>query len=252
MAFGLIFFGIGDFSLQMEIHPVYKTKLWFLAGLFSFLIGHIFLMLRLSFRSNELKCPGGEKLNLALVVFIMIVMLSQVLPKIVNDNIMKVAVVLYAFVIGRMLYFSLVLANQEEKFYFSLLCDVAKMSKQQRDGAAGVFVKLMAQTFKGDIMGISYGLKYYVVAATLMTLSDSILAYSRFVDQADRQIYVLTSYFLALVFFALSAMTDQACLYCFTRVVFNDAKLRERLTPNWNPQKEGKRAANNAGKKVDN
>ena len=33
IGFGLVFMGIGDALIQMEEHPVYKTKLYFLAGM---------------------------------------------------------------------------------------------------------------------------------------------------------------------------------------------------------------------------
>ena len=120
MAIGLVFFGIGDFCLHMEKDPVNGKKIWFLIGLGSFLIGHIFMMLRLSFRLTELKCDGSERFNLAFVGFLIIFVLFKILPNIKDDKFMQNAVVLYTFVIGRMFYFSLVLSKQEEKYYFSL------------------------------------------------------------------------------------------------------------------------------------
>ena len=92
--------------------------------------------------------------------------------------------------------------------------------------------------FKGDVIGVQYGVKYYVIAASLMTISDMILAYSRFVDQEDRQLYIWSSYFCSLIFFALSAMADQACLHCFTRVIYNDVKLREGILKEANAGKD--------------
>jgi len=51
-AVGLIFFAFGSFSMTMESHPAYGSEHWFLVGMFFYLLGHIFIMFRLSFRSN--------------------------------------------------------------------------------------------------------------------------------------------------------------------------------------------------------
>jgi len=75
------------------------------------------------------------------------------------------------------------------------------------------------QMFKGDIIGVQYGLKYYTVAAIMMTTSDVIFAYSRFVDQTDRSFYVLIVYYIASAVTAMSSLTEQACLTCLTRVL---------------------------------
>lgn len=55
IAIGLFFCAIGDFLLHMEDHPVHGNDLWFLLGLVSFLIGHIFFMFSLGKRSYALK-----------------------------------------------------------------------------------------------------------------------------------------------------------------------------------------------------
>ena len=239
---GLIFMGAGDALIQMEDHPVYKTKLYFLAGMIVQMIGHIMFMLRLSFRSNELKCQGSNKLNMAFTTFMAIVFLSQVLPKIGNDNLMKVFVILSTFIIGRHFYYSLTLAAQEEKYYFSLLFDVARFPKQDQDGPMAKFIKLNAFLFKGDIVGVKYGVKYYVVGASLISISSMITAYTRFasvstatsaaqLSEEDRTVYIYTVYFPALVFIALSGLQDQACLSCVTRVIYNNMNLKEGKKP---------------------
>ena len=48
--FALKFCAFGDFCLQMEHHPKVGSEFWFLGGLVSFLIGHIFFSFGLTFR----------------------------------------------------------------------------------------------------------------------------------------------------------------------------------------------------------
>lgn len=196
------------------------------------MIGHIMFMLRLSFRSNELKCQGSNKLNMAFTTFVAIVFLSQILPKIGRDNLMKVFVILSTFIIGRHFYYSLTLSAQEEKYYFSLLLDVARFPKQDQDGHVANFIKLSTFLFKGDIIGVKYGVKYYVVGASLLSISSMITAYTRFASASstaptifsddDKTVYIYSAYFPALVFIALSGLQDQACLSCLTRVIYNN------------------------------
>ena len=81
--------------------------------------------------------------------------------------------------------------------------------------------------FKGDVIGVRYGVKYYVVGASFIAISSVVVAYSRFVDYADRNVYIYSAYFPALVFIALSGLTDQACVNCFTRVIYNNMKIRQ-------------------------
>jgi hypothetical protein len=59
MATGLVFCALGDFLLHMEDHPQYGSDIWFLTGLVSFLVGHIFYMFSLSKRSYALKEKSG-------------------------------------------------------------------------------------------------------------------------------------------------------------------------------------------------
>jgi len=103
-----------------------------------------------------------------------------------------------------------------------LRSDILRMSQHHRDGPVGVWLRMSLQMFKGDIIGVQYGLKYYTVAAMMMTTSDVILSYSRFCDKVDRSFYVLIVYFIALAITALSSLTEQACLTCLTRVLIQD------------------------------
>jgi len=51
---GLVFCSGGDFMLHMEIHPSLGHRAWFLVGLISFLIGHIYFIWGMKGRINEL------------------------------------------------------------------------------------------------------------------------------------------------------------------------------------------------------
>lgn len=143
--------------------------------------------------------------------------------------VMKMAGIIYTFVTGRLLFFSLVLSNQEQKFFRKLRSDILRMSQHHRDGPVGVFLRMSLQMFKGDIIGVQYGLKYYTVAAIMMTTSDVIFAYSRFVDQTDRSFYVLIVYYIASAVTAMSSLTEQACLTCLTRVLIQDKQMADEL-----------------------
>ena len=156
---------------------------------------------------------------------------------------MKVFTVISTFVIGRHFYYSLTLSSQEEKYYFSLLYDVSKFPKQDRDGPVASFIKLSAFLFKGDIIGVQYGVKYYVVGASMISISSMITMYMRFVTQSpadggsepyssdDKTVYIYSAYFPALVFITLSGFSDQACLSCVTRVIYNNMNVKQGRKP---------------------
>lgn len=108
---GLIFCAWGDFLLCMEGDPTYGGEIWFLTGLVSFLIGHIYFIFAMRNRLNEYRQCGIENTNLwALPVIIVfaITMVSIICPE-VDDDILRVGTVFYAAVIGTMAYHSMIL-----------------------------------------------------------------------------------------------------------------------------------------------
>ena len=99
----------------MEDDPVNGGENWFLAGLVSFLIGHLFFMFAMSARSYELLGAGipndGSYIRAFVLIYVM-VMVKTLIPGIKDDN-LKVGVIVYSFIIGRMLFWALVTTLQE-------------------------------------------------------------------------------------------------------------------------------------------
>ena len=49
---GLVLCALGDFCLDMELHPEYGSEIWFISGLLSFLFGHIYFLGAFTHRSQ--------------------------------------------------------------------------------------------------------------------------------------------------------------------------------------------------------
>ena len=94
----------------MEDHPQRGSDKWFLSGLVSFLIGHVFFMFAMSARSFELKSAGipndGNMIKGAVALYV-IFMIKTLIPGI-KDDVLKIGVVVYSFIIGRMLFWALI------------------------------------------------------------------------------------------------------------------------------------------------
>lgn len=143
MAVGLVFCALGDFLLHMEDHPKYSSDFWFLAGLVSFLIGHIFFMFSLSKRSYALKEKSGttqddmiQKLVITLIIFVMI---SIIVP-VIKEPLLKIGVCCYAFVIGRMALWSLILSSQEARLAEKMQHELSNLSKTDQEGEKGQYL----------------------------------------------------------------------------------------------------------------
>jgi len=86
VATALVFCAMGDLFLHMEDHPSVGHETWFLSGLVSFLIGHIFFMLSLSKRSyNLLKSSGipqKDNFEKLFVILYLVTLLMILVPNI--------------------------------------------------------------------------------------------------------------------------------------------------------------------------
>lgn len=112
---GLIFCAWGDFLLCMEGDPNYGGEPWFLTGLVSFLIGHIYFIFAMRNRLSEYTSCGILNTNgwaLPVIIFFTVAMVSIICPK-VDDLVLRAGVVFYALVIGTMAYHSMILATAE-------------------------------------------------------------------------------------------------------------------------------------------
>ena len=113
MAKGLIFCALGDFLLHMEDDPKYGDELWFLSGLVSFLVGHIFFMFGMSTRSIDFE-KSGLSINtipIKLFIIVYVVCMVKVLIPGIDDPVLKVGVCVYAFIIGRMFMYALIITG---------------------------------------------------------------------------------------------------------------------------------------------
>ena len=195
----------------MEGDPVNGGENWFLAGLVSFLIGHLFFMFAMSARSYELLGAGipndGSYIRAFVLIYVM-VMVKTLIPGIKDDN-LKVGVIVYSFIIGRMLFWALVTTIQENDLLQRLKLSLQKDAKTHKVEKLKYIKLLQEQTL--------YGLKAQSSASIMFVISDSILGYSKFVDQQNRIVMILGTYFYALIFFAISANQNQICVDCFSR-----------------------------------
>lgn len=109
---GLFFCAIGDFCLSMELHPKWGSNLWFLIGLISFLVGHVFFIMGMQNRIKDITASGKVKFDsvwaLPLVVVYILTICYLVVPHI-SDVVLQVGVMIYACVIGTMAYNSIVM-----------------------------------------------------------------------------------------------------------------------------------------------
>lgn len=142
IATGLVFCSIGDFLLHMEDHPSVGHETWFLTGLVSFLIGHIFFMLSLSKKSYKLLEKSGipQKDDAErLVIIVFVVGMIMLLTPNIKDSVLKIGVVIYAFVIGRMALWSLILNRQEGSLQTLLKAQLTKLSIEEASGDKGQY-----------------------------------------------------------------------------------------------------------------
>ena len=207
VATGLVFCSLGDWLLHLEDHPTIGHDFWFLGGLVSFLIGHIFFMFALSKKSYKLEKFGikqKDDTERIVIIFFVVGMIGLLVPNI-NDNVLKIGVCVYAFVIGRMALWSLILNNQESRLNDTLKSELNKLSKQEINSDKGLYYIYVTEQLKGSFSNI----QNYVIASFFFVISDSILAYAKFVEKGEkgeRQKLVLITYFTSLFFFMLSAI----------------------------------------------
>ena len=118
----------------MEEHPQIGSDKWFLSGLVAFLIGHVFFMFAMSARSYELLSSGisndGYAIKGAVSLFV-VFMIKTLIPGI-KDDVLKVGVVIYAFVIGRMLFWALISTTQENELLMKLKLALKKDPKTNK------------------------------------------------------------------------------------------------------------------------
>jgi hypothetical protein len=184
VATGLIFCSLGDWLLHLEDHPTMGHEFWFLGGLVSFLVGHIFFMFALSKRSYNMEKFGIEQKDETeriIVIFIIVGMIGILVPNI-SDNVLKIGVCVYAFVIGRMALWSLILNNQESRLCDTLKNDLNKLSKQEAKGDKGLYYIYVTEQLKGCVSNI----QNYTIASFVFVISDSILAYAKFVEKGEK------------------------------------------------------------------
>ena len=117
---GLIFCAFGDFCLAMELHPQYGVEAWFLTGLISFLVGHLFFTHGLSTRIKAItRSKRVVSTNNWAAPFMAVYVLSliYVIVPHVEDPVLQVGVGLYGAIIGTMTYHSIVLTTCEANLH---------------------------------------------------------------------------------------------------------------------------------------
>ena len=200
--------------LHMDDAPDFGSELWFLAGLVAFLIGHIFFMFAMTGRSTALAEYSGVQPSYLFPTMVLgaygLFMINLLTPGI-KDQVLKVGVVVYIFVIARMTACSLVLSNQENDYREKLLKDIQKLPR--KDTPEATFLFIQAAALKRQF----YSFHTYSLASLFFLISDSILGYGKFVDpnpyrESLKQPLVLFTYFVALILFAFSTMDDLVCM----------------------------------------
>ena len=95
------------------------------------------------------------------------------------EDFMKIAVVVYASVIGRMWYWSLVLSKQEYEAKYMVMETTIKMLNQKKmTDQIRDYIRLIHEQLGGPMKSI----QYYGLASTIFVISDSVLGYSKFAD----------------------------------------------------------------------
>ena len=176
---GLILCAWGDFLLCMETDPKYGSELWFLAGLVSFLIGHIMFIMGMRGRLHDHTSRGIKVTNnwaAPLIVLFAVTMAGIICPN-VDDPVLQVGVAAYAVVIGTMAYHSLILSNVEQNLKDIVFEAKEKISDKKE--FTYVFFNAIYDNDTGSVCGI----RMHVIGSILFLISDSILGYSQFVEK---------------------------------------------------------------------
>ena len=161
---GLIFCAGGDFFLRLDKAGYKIEPSFFILGLLSFLIGHIFFIIAFWLDGgNGLQLKWGVLIYLYVAIYLFYIL--KRIPQ--EDNILRTGVTTYCIIIGTMCHRSL-----------SLSFDA--------------YPRVQSTKFA------TYGSIFFVI-------SDSLLAYNRFINPIPFDyVWVLGTYFLALVFLASS------------------------------------------------
>ena len=169
--------------LCMETDPRYGGEPWFLIGLVSFLIGHIFFIFAMKNRIQEYVKYGVENNNnwaMPVIAIFAVTMVCILCPN-VDDIVLRIGVVFYAGVIGTMAYNSMILATVEQNLK-SVLANNLKKLKDDKTSTMYMFTSKMQKCNKGSL----FGFRIHAIASISFLVSDSILGYSKFVEQAER------------------------------------------------------------------
>ena len=123
MSMGLILCSVGDFCIEMETHPKVGNELWFIFGLVSFLIGHVYFLRGMHARVKEITVKAISSDNqfaLPFVSLIFIITQYLILPSI-DDPVLAVGVVVYGVVMSALVYWSIILntCNSNLNAYFN-------------------------------------------------------------------------------------------------------------------------------------
>ena len=131
----LVFCAIGDFCLDMERHPSWESNIWFLAGLVSFLVGHIFFILGMQKRIKDLTSSDqikNENLWALPCVMIYVVTICYIILPHISDIVLQGGVIAYAAVIGIMVYNSLVMTVLDSKLNIFCRSELKKLKSEDR------------------------------------------------------------------------------------------------------------------------
>lgn len=126
----------------MEMHLSWGHELWFLSGLISFLVGHLFFTYGMRKRINDICSSGRIKNNnnwaAPLLTIYCFVMAFVIVPH-VQDQALAIGVVIYAMIIGSMTYHSLCLTTLESAHTSVLESDFYLLQADQKRSFAGQF-----------------------------------------------------------------------------------------------------------------
>ena len=158
----------------METDPNFGSEKWFLAGLVSFLLGHIMFIRGMKERLENHTKRGIIVTNewaLPMIVCFVVGMAGIICPN-VDDPVLQVGVAAYAIIIGAMVYHSLILADAENILKNDIF--EAKERIEDKKDLRYAFLKTIHYIENGSYEGI----RYHVIGSILFLISDSILGYS--------------------------------------------------------------------------
>lgn len=113
----------------------------------------MFALSKKSYQMEKYGIKQKDDTERIVIIFFVVGMIGILVPNI-SDNVLKIGVCVYAFVIGRMALWSLILNNQESRLNDTIKSELNKLSKQEIRSDKGFYYIYVTEQLKGSFSNI--------------------------------------------------------------------------------------------------